>query len=198
MRSARPVRLHRLRNQVRGVWPDHNPVRRTSDRAEAAVLATLLAVFLIAAPLAAMAAGRWAAAAGARAERASHSRYQVRAVVVEDSRYQGYGYGTPLVRAEWTTRDGATHTGEVAAPPGARRGTTMRIWTDPAGHPTGPPLQPGAVTSPAALATVAAPFVVALALVSLAMIAHQVLERRRLAAWAADWRATGPRWTHQR
>lgn len=31
-----------------------------------------------------------------------------------------------------------------------------------------------------------------------AALAHWVLDRRRLAAWDAEWRVTGPRWTSTR
>ena len=41
---------------VRGLWPDHNPLRRASDRAEAAMIAALAVAFLLGAPLIALAA----------------------------------------------------------------------------------------------------------------------------------------------
>jgi hypothetical protein len=45
---------------VRGLWPDHNPLRRTIDRAEAVVVVGLAAAFLAGVPLAAVAAGHYA------------------------------------------------------------------------------------------------------------------------------------------
>src|SRR5215469_311228 len=47
---------------VRGWWPDRNPLRRRCDRAEAALVTVLVAVFLAGAPLLALAAG-WLRAA---------------------------------------------------------------------------------------------------------------------------------------
>jgi hypothetical protein len=44
---------------ARGLGLDRNPLRRASDRAEAWVRAGLLAVFLAAGPVAAVAAGGW-------------------------------------------------------------------------------------------------------------------------------------------
>jgi hypothetical protein len=48
---------------IRRLRPGRNPLRRTADRVEAAVMATLLVVFLAAVPLAALAPAGWAAAA---------------------------------------------------------------------------------------------------------------------------------------
>ena len=42
---------------LRGLWPDRNPLRRTIDRAEAALVAGLAVAFLAGVPLAAVAAG---------------------------------------------------------------------------------------------------------------------------------------------
>ena len=70
----------------RGLWPDHNPVRRASDRAEAAIVAMLLAVFLIAAPLLAFAAGHWVYHSGLRAEQAQAAAWHVvPAVLLDDA-----------------------------------------------------------------------------------------------------------------
>src|SRR5262249_35025357 len=51
--------------RVRGWWPDRNPLRRRCDRAEAALVTVLVAVFLAGAPLLAVSAGRWPAQRGA-------------------------------------------------------------------------------------------------------------------------------------
>jgi hypothetical protein len=194
MRRLSPLR--RLRNWVRGLWPDHNPLRRASDRAEAAIFAALLVAFLIAAPLASSFAGRWAAGSAMRAAQESRSRYQVTAVLLTDASAQSYG--TPEALARWTTHDGARHTGKVNVPAGAVRGEHVKVWTDPSGTLTGPPVTAGQAAAQAAAARAFAPFVVALLLAAVGTLAHRLLLRRKLAAWGAEWRITGPRWTHQR
>ena len=45
---------------LRGRWPDHNPLRRTSDRVEAAIVAAALILFLAGAPLLALFGWHWA------------------------------------------------------------------------------------------------------------------------------------------
>jgi hypothetical protein len=80
---------------VRGIRLDHNPLRRGTDRAETAITALFLAAFGILAPLAAVTAGGWAAAAapGARQEHA----YQVRAVLLGSAPPAGSGvYMVPV------------------------------------------------------------------------------------------------------
>jgi hypothetical protein len=49
---------------ARNLGLDSNPLRRTSDRAEAWIRVSLAAIFLIAGPLAALGAGHWAYRAG--------------------------------------------------------------------------------------------------------------------------------------
>jgi hypothetical protein len=56
-RTGRPRCLTRL---ARALGLDRNPLRRATDRAEAWIRAGLLAVFLIAGPIAALGAGHWA------------------------------------------------------------------------------------------------------------------------------------------
>ena len=63
-RTGRPRGLTRL---ARALGLDRNPLRRATDRAEAWIRAGLLAVFLIAGPMAALSAGHWAYHAGTTA-----------------------------------------------------------------------------------------------------------------------------------
>jgi len=54
MRRERTWNTDPVTRVARGLWPDRNPLRRTSDRAEAAMVAVLIAAFLIGAPLIAL------------------------------------------------------------------------------------------------------------------------------------------------
>ena len=65
-RTGRPRGLTRL---ARALGLDRNPLRRATDRAEAWIRVGLLAVFLIAGPMAALGAGHWAYHAGITAGR---------------------------------------------------------------------------------------------------------------------------------
>ena len=60
--------IQRIRRSRMFGW-DRNPLRRRVDRVEAAMLAGLIMVFLIGAPILVAVAGHWAQAAGMRALR---------------------------------------------------------------------------------------------------------------------------------
>ena len=60
MRQAAIPGMSRAARWLREYVPDRNPLRRASDRAQAAIIGLLLMVFLAAAPLAAILAGSWA------------------------------------------------------------------------------------------------------------------------------------------
>ena len=188
---------------LRGLWPDRNPLRRTSDRMAASIVAVALLAFLVGAPIAALAAGRWARDAAFQVARAQHSSWrQVPAVLLADAPDTvdiGYGgVSFPEVRARWTAPDGTLRRGLVAAPTGTRAGRTVLIWVDRAGRLTGPPLRPDQVTGQEMLAMVIAPFMLGGILLCAGALGIQAVDRRRLAAWDAEWRAIGPRWSSLR
>ena len=58
--KTRPGRPRGLTRLARALGLDRNPLRRATDRAEAWIRVGLLAVFLIAGPMAALGAGHWA------------------------------------------------------------------------------------------------------------------------------------------
>lgn len=62
----------------------------------------------------------------------------------------------PRVRAHWTAPDGTTRTGPVQAKAFTPAGTTISVWTDPAGNPTRAPASPDEATTRAAQAVVLA------------------------------------------
>ena len=64
--------------------------------------------------------------------------------------------------------------------------------------PTGPPLSRDQLTGRAQLAEELTVGVLAITLAVIGWLARRSLDRRRMAAWDADWLATGPRWTPRR
>lgn len=191
-----------LARLIRGLRPDRNPLRRPSDRAETAIIAGLLLAFAVGAPFTAATAANWTRAASLREAQAQQAAWhQVPAVLLKDASpdsYLEYGPSTASVLARWTAPDGARRTGIIDAPSGTRAGTTVSIWTDQSGKLTGPPLQPAQVNDRAALAVTLAPLILAILVLAAWKLTRRELYRRRFAAWDADWRATGPRWTSKR
>ncbi len=191
------------RRWLRGLWPDDNPLRRRADRVEAWIVGGLLAAFLLCGPLAAVLAGYYASAFALRVARDQQAAWrQVPAVLLANApasdEFSYSGVALSMVRARWTAPDGVRRTGSIPVLPGARAGSTVQVWVDASGQLTDPPLRPDQVTGQSVLASVCAPIIVGLVLLAAGGLVHSVVDRRRMAAWDADWQATGPRWTRLR
>jgi len=190
-------RSTRLGRWWRGWRPDRNPLRRRSDRAETLILGLLLAAFLAGAPLMAHAAASWTYATSAREAHAQQAAlHQVPATLLEPA--QPVGLYSAEANARWRAPDGHMMTGQVPVPVGAAAGSTVVVWTNQAGQLTASPLDAGQVASRADLSEVLAVAGLAVALMVVGRLAHWALNRRRLAAWDADWLANGPRWSQRR
>ena len=201
MRLRPRPRTHWLGRLLRGRRLDRNPLRRRSDRTETVVLGALLAIFLAAAPFAAHAAGSWAYTLSARQAQVQRATvHQVPATLLEPApTWSAYTNGVaPGVDARWRAPDGRMRTGELFVSAGAAAGSTILVWTNRAGQLAGPPLEPVQLASRAQMAAVAAAASIAVTLIVAGWLARRSLDRRRLAAWDADWQATGPRWSPRR
>jgi hypothetical protein len=186
------TRLGRLWRELR---PDRNPLRRACDRAEAALLGGLLGAFLIGVPLAAVFAGL----SQYHADRARQaSWHQVPAVVLPPVPDPGYAGLRAAVLATWTAPGGAQRTGWIVAPAHTRTGGTVTVWIDGSGRPAHAPVPPGQMAGEAIVVAGIGAAAAGLPLLGTAALARWVLAKRRFAAWDAEWRATGPRWTSQR
>jgi hypothetical protein len=185
----------RLGRFVRGLRFDRNPLRRTTDRIETAVLALLVAVFLIGTPFAALATGVWLQGIGRQeqlAEKASTS--QVTAVVLTvTASPAGRLPGQALAR--WRAPDGREVTREVPVPSGTVAGGKLQLWTDRTGDFTTAPLLDSQVAGQAVIGEVLGVIASAGLLSLTGALALRLLDKRRMAAWDADWHATGPHWT---
>jgi hypothetical protein len=188
---------------LHGQRPDRNPLRRRSDRAETAMLGVLLAAFLAGAPFAAHLAGSWTYAGSAREQQAQRATLRQVPATLLQAVPNGAGYANmpgaaPEVNARWTAPDGQVRTGQLYVPGGGAAGSTVMVWVNQAGQLTDPPLQSYQVASRADLNESLAVAALAGALIVVGMLGRWALDKRRLAAWGADWLATGPRWSSRR
>jgi hypothetical protein len=113
---------------TRALGLDGNPLRRASDRAEAWIRIGLLAIFLTAGPVAALAAGGWAAhMRTAEVSARTAQVHPVRAVLLQPAP-AAVGLaaadlgGEVWVRARWESPGGTARTGEILAPGGSPAG----------------------------------------------------------------------------
>jgi hypothetical protein len=190
------------RRVLRGSRLDRNPLRRTTDRVETCLLAGLFVAAAAAAPFAAAAASHAAYANGLRTEHAQvASRHQVPAVLTQPATGAISGYTvTSLVpvQATWTSVTGVRRSGQVLAPADSPKGASVPVWTDAAGDLLSPPLQPSQVSEQSQLAAIGAVGAVAAGWLCATAAARYVLNRRRMAAWDADWIVTARAWNRQR
>jgi len=181
---------------------DRNPLRRRSDRVEAFIFGGLLVAAAAGAPVAAVTGGHWALASAQQAARIEReTSHQVRAVLLAVPGTSPSGYSvtaTVAAQARWTTPAGTTRTGEIPVPAASFRGEFYTIWTDSTGGLTHAPMTAAQISDEGTFGTVLA---VVLTLMTAGVVAgftRLVVNRRRIAAWDADWAVTAPMWTRQR
>lgn len=188
-----------LGRPVRRWLPDRNPLRRATDRIEMGVMAGLLMAFVVGAPLAAVAAGQWANAAGRRAERAQANWHEVPAVLLRNApgpaQARSLSSLEPRVRARWVAPNGTPRTGDIYAPAGAHAGSTVLVWTNGSGRLTRAPLRSFDVVGWIAEAAGSAVVAVGFLLFTIGLLVRRILDRRRLRAWDARWAVTEPHWS---
>jgi hypothetical protein len=191
----------RARRLARRLGLDANPLRRRTDRIATCLAAQLLLVFLVGAPLLAIAAFGWAGRAGAAEQRAEHSWRQVPAVLlksvqVPDPFATGL-FGYTWVPARWIAPDGQARSGKIPVVEAMAAGRQVRIWVDAAGRLTDAPLSSRAVVARSASAAAIATAALLVVLAVLAWAGRKLLDRRRLADWELGWSVVGPKWTRR-
>jgi uncharacterized membrane protein YidH (DUF202 family) len=194
--SAKEPGVTLLGRFVRGRRLDRNPLRRATDRVETVALTVLVAVFLIGAPFATLAAGAWMHGMAQRAQLAQEaSRRQVTAVVLAVTAPTGGGNPAWQAQARWRAPDGQEITREVPVPAGTAVGGKLPVWTDRIGDFTTAPLADSQVAGQTACGEAFGVIILAAILTLAGALALWTLNKRRMAAWDADWHVTGPRWT---
>ena len=194
----------RLARGARLLGFDRNPLRRRTDRVEAVIRLATLVMLLAAVPTATLAAGR---AADHLALRQAHAQqaadHKVTAVLLQQAAATGLpdpytSVQLTLVLARWQPPGQPSRTGQVLAPAGARAGSTVTVWIDASGAVTGPPPDHRMIAGDVCIAAVVTCLVTSLLVLGSSTLARRALDRRRLRAWDAEWRVTGPRWSGHR
>jgi hypothetical protein len=187
---------------ARGVRPDRNPLRRTSDRVEAFIFGGLIVVAAVGAPVGASVAGDWAHGQAARAaEVQRQTRHQVQAVLTEPPHASAGGFSmnsTAPAQALWIAPNGVWRKGPITVPADSAKGTAITVWTDQAGDVTSAPLTPAQVADQGTFATLATVALVLVGCLLTALATRVLVNRHRMAAWTAGWAVTAPRWNPQR
>jgi hypothetical protein len=186
---------------VRGARPDRNPLRRGIDRLETGLLVGLFVALAVVTPFAARLVGHasYLSSLHERQEQVA-TRHEVKAVLTANAGpVTGYSLSAyVLTPAAWTSFGGVARSGEVPAAPGTPKGTAITVWTDANGYLDSPPLALSEVASQADAATIGVFVAAGVLYITAAAAIRQLANRRRMAAWDADWVTTAPMWNRQR
>jgi hypothetical protein len=183
---------------------DRNPLRRGTDRVEAVLRLVLVIMLVAVTPAGAVAAGRWADhQAVHRAQVKQATSHLVTAVLLQNAPASGppdpyTSVQTTWVLARWQPPGQRPRAGEVLALAGTQKGSTVRTWIDSSGAITGPPTDHRVIAGYVCFAVMATCLLSWLVLLAACGLVRRALDRRRLSAWEAEWRASGPRWSGHR
>lgn len=193
-----------LVRQVRGWLPDSNPLRRATDRAGALIGLWLTVVAAVAMVIVTPAVSHLAANGAAGVQRAQmSSRHRVTAVLLQQATPATGGNKYSLIlgaraTARWDYPDRHRHTGPIVVSDDLPAGTHVAIWVNGAGTIAAPPLDASQVALSADLAGMGAVIVVIIVALATGFGVRRVLDRRRTAAWDAEWADAEQRWHHRR
>jgi hypothetical protein len=186
---------------TRGLRPDSNPLRRRIDRVETLIFGGLLVAAATAAPIAAVQASHVAYADAMRAVRVQQETgHQTTAVLLATPAASANGYTVTSLApamARWTTPHGGVRTGDIEVPANSVKGETFTIWTDATGDVTTSPATQSQAAGQGTFAAILAVLLTLVTCFAAAGITRVLVNRRRLAGWAADWAVTAPKWTRQ-
>jgi hypothetical protein len=182
---------------------DSNPLRRRTDRVEAAIRLVTLILLLVAVPIVGIAVGRQAdhlALRRADAQRATE--HEVTAVLLRPAPATGVpdpytSIQMTYVLARWQPPGQSSRSGQVLAPAGTPAGGTVTVWVDASGAVAPPPPDHRDIAGDVTIAVVVTWMVASLLVMGSNALARRALDRRRLNAWDAEWRATGPLWSRR-
>jgi hypothetical protein len=191
--AARPLRwLARLL-----ITPSR--LRRRSDRIEGAIVVLLSAAFLAAAAAAPLIGARFYHAQRAQAA----ELHPATAVLTQNGPTSTSLAPGGQAAARWRAPDGQLRSGMLSASSvpllwNARKGDRVAVWLTASGQPQSQPPGPFGALLASIVITAAIVSIAAIAAFSFYWLGRLALDRRRLAAWASEWGATGPRWTTRR
>jgi len=83
----------------------------------------------------------------------------------------------------------------LLAPAGAHAGSTVKVWVDASGAVTGPPPDPRVIAGDVTMSVIVTGLIASMLVLGSNALARRALDRQRMRAWDAEWRAAGPQWT---
>jgi hypothetical protein len=181
---------------------DGNPLRRRSDVIAAWLTPAFILIFAALIPVVAAVTSTLARDHNAAVVRASHTWTDVTGTLLKSApgpaqRDNGANIWNEAAPAKWTFC-GAQYKGSIPVPAGSPAGSRQTVRLNAAGRVMTPPLAPSQLADRIDTLTFIVMAGLALALMTVKGIVRRILDKRKLAAWATEWRAVAPRWNqHQ-
>jgi hypothetical protein len=194
-KTRAPTRLVRTARLLVG----RSSLRRPSDRLEGFIIALLCAAFA-----AALAATPTFAQWLYHNQRTAAARlHPATAVLTQAGPSAGVDTSEATAAARWRAPDGRPLTGvltTLTAPAisGAPAGAHVQVWLTRSGQPRQPPASPAGAMLSCVIFAIGAVSGAAVVLFICYWLCRVAIDRRRLAAWAAEWTLTGPKWNTRR
>jgi hypothetical protein len=176
-----------------------NKLRRPCDRIEGAIVVLLFAAFLAAA-----AAAPWLGVRIYQSQRANAAGLHPAIAVLTQAGPDSDSLLTSgEAAARWRAPDGQGRSGLLTTTTtpgiwGAPAGAKVRVWLTGSGEPQAPPAGPWEVGFVSVMIAIGAICFGGGVLIICYWLCRRALDRRRMAAWASEWSAAGPRWTTRR
>ena len=177
-----------------------NPLRRGTDRWESVAVLIAIVLAVVAVPFVLKAGAAVEQSNLAQVHVQAASTIQTTAILVQDTQKTSgvdAGMGQVTTLGRWRAPTGAERTGQVAAVPGEKAGTTVPIWMDTSGELANEPLTADQAFWRGVLTNALVIFGVVCLLGGALGVVRGRLNRRRYADWDSDWRDTEPRWTQR-
>lgn len=174
-----------------------NPLARGWDRIEAAILVGGVVTALVGVPLAAAAGSEAYATMAARSALETATRHSTTAFLLEDAPPARVGLDgipsaeTASVAARWALPDGTFREARVTADLGASAGDAVTVWLDESDAVVDPPVMPLDATSTGIGVGVGVWLIAVTLLAAGYLLARQLLNRARAAAWDREWERFG-------
>ncbi len=185
-------RIGSTQRLLRSVWPGSNPLRRRTDWFETGALGFVILAAVVAVVLAVGLSGTVLRDHLDMVRAEQNNRHQVTATVLAEA--GDSDSLTPSVLVRWgepprPVREGVVPVAEAVPP-----NSTIPIWVDGQGQPTLEPKTRADATQAAGMAGSAVLIGCAWATLGIYGLARWWVQRRRLAAWVAEWERVGPQW----
>jgi hypothetical protein len=194
----------RLRRAIRRFTLGSGPLKRRSDRLQMLARLVVVLAFVMAPPLAVLAATKTQAHLEALAATEAAERRHTTALTLEEAPTPNGGAVTDeashikvAVPAHWTTSSGADREGSVLVAPGAPAGTAVPIWIDQRGELSWAPINPRGIQGTATAMALLPLLGVPLAAWAAYAVFCAALDARRDRRWTEGWAAVEPRWNAQ-